>query len=194
MAALSARAFLRTLTAIAVLSGPLVATATPALAVSPTTTSSAVDTAGPAIVVTTPVVVTAPVVDAHTPTRPLVAHSARRHALSFGQRIIAEASRHLGAPYQWGATGPSSFDCSGFTGYVFARQGIALPRVAADQYAVTRHVSSPQIGDLIFNYGSGGIYHVGIYAGNGQMIAATHTGDVVRRESLYGRYHVGRIR
>ena len=187
MPARSALRTLRTLTAIAVLTGSMLAVAAPASAV-----SAATDTPGQTVPVAAPVV--AAHAATHTVTHPRAARSARRNALIFGRRIIAEASRHLGAPYQWGATGPSSFDCSGFTGYVFARLGVDLPRVAADQYAVTQHVSSPRVGDLVFNYGSGGIYHVGIYAGDGQMIAATHTGDVVRRESLYGSYHFGRIR
>jgi cell wall-associated NlpC family hydrolase len=115
---------------------------------------------------------------------------------AFGDRVVQEAARHRGAPYQYGAAGPNTFDCSGFTMYVFGRFGISLPHNAASQYSVSRHISSAskRPGDLIFFTGSGGISHVGIYAGGGEMWAATHTGDVVRLESIYSSsYVVGRV-
>jgi hypothetical protein len=115
---------------------------------------------------------------------------------SLASRVLQEAARHHGAPYQYGAAGPSTFDCSGFTMYVFGRFGISLPHNAASQYGAARHISSAakQPGDLIFFTGSGGVYHVGIYAGGSQMWAATHSGDVVRLESIYeAPYVVGRI-
>jgi cell wall-associated NlpC family hydrolase len=115
---------------------------------------------------------------------------------AFAERVLQEAARHKGAPYQYGAAGPNTFDCSGFTMYVFGQFGISLPHNAAAQYSRTRHISSAakRPGDLIFFTGSGGIYHVGIYAGGGQMWAATHSGDVVRYESIYqASYVVGRI-
>ena len=116
-------------------------------------------------------------------------------SVAFGERVVQEAARHKGAPYRYGAAGPSSFDCSGFTMYVFGKFGISLPHNAASQYGAVRHVSQSrkQIGDLIFFTGSSGIYHVGIYAGNGRMWAATHTGDYVRLESLHASYVVGRV-
>ena len=114
----------------------------------------------------------------------------------FAQRVLQEAARHKGAPYQYGAAGPNTFDCSGFTMYVFGKFGVHLSHNAASQYGQTHHVSSSakRPGDLIFFTGSGGIYHVGIYAGGGQMWAATHSGDVVRYESIYAAsYVVGRV-
>lgn len=74
-----------------------------------------------------------------------------------------------GARYGYGGTGPSTFDCSGFTSYVFAKVGITLPRTSSAQRSFARPVSSPQPGDLVFVYnGPGGsIGHVGIYAGGG---------------------------
>jgi len=114
----------------------------------------------------------------------------------FAQRVLQEAARHKGAPYQYGAAGPNTFDCSGFTMYVFGKFGVHLSHNAASQYGETRHIpsSAKQPGDLIFFTGSGGIYHVGIYAGGGQMWAATHSGDVVRYESIYeASYVVGRV-
>jgi cell wall-associated NlpC family hydrolase len=120
----------------------------------------------------------------------------RAGSSGFGQRVVQEAARHHGAPYQYGAAGPNTFDCSGFTMYVFGRFGVNLSHNAAAQYSETRHISdaAKQPGDLIFFTGSGGIYHVGIYAGGGQMWAATHSGDVVRYESIYAAsYVVGRV-
>jgi cell wall-associated NlpC family hydrolase len=116
---------------------------------------------------------------------------------TLAQRVVTEARRHYGAPYRWGATGPRSFDCSGLTQYVFRKVGVRLPRTAASQYHAVRHVSrsSKRVGDLIFFATSSGyIHHVGIYVGGSRIIAATHTGDVVRTEPIRGRYMVGRVR
>lgn len=115
---------------------------------------------------------------------------------SLGQRAVAEASRHRGAPYQYGASGPRQFDCSGFTLYVFSRLGRSLPHSAASQYAHTRHLAHNQMraGDLVFFHSGSSIYHVGIYAGGGRIWAATHTGDYVRLEGIYSSsYYVGRV-
>jgi cell wall-associated NlpC family hydrolase len=115
---------------------------------------------------------------------------------TLAQRVLAEARRHAGAPYSYGAAGPNRFDCSGFTMYVFGRFGISLPHSSAQQAAVTRHVPDDQKrpGDLIFTYHGGTIGHVGIYAGGTRMWAAVETGDVVRLEDFGGRaYSVGRV-
>jgi cell wall-associated NlpC family hydrolase len=115
---------------------------------------------------------------------------------AFADRVLHEAARHHGAPYQYGAAGPSTFDCSGFTMYVFGKFGIHLSHNAAAQYCEVRHISAAakRPGDLIFFTGSSGIYHVGIYVGGGQMWAATHSGDVVRYESIHeASYVVGRV-
>ncbi len=112
-----------------------------------------------------------------------------------GKRVLAEAAKHLGAPYVYGASGPNSFDCSGLTRYVFAKVGIALPRSSAQQYNAVRHVSvaSRQVGDLIFfRLSGGGINHVGIYAGNDTILVAPKTGDHVRYERIWTSYSVGR--
>lgn len=95
------------------------------------------------------------------------------------QKVLDFACSHLGDPYRYGATGPSSFDCSGFTLRSWQAGGVTLPRTAAEQAgAGTRvSVSSLRPGDLIFFYSP--ISHVGIYLGNGLMIHSPHTGDVV---------------
>jgi cell wall-associated NlpC family hydrolase len=117
---------------------------------------------------------------------------------SLGQRAVSEAARHYKAPYSYGSAGPSKFDCSGLTLYVFSRLGRSLPHSSSAQYNApgVRHVSRSQLvaGDLVFTIRNGKIGHVGIYAGDNQMWAATQTGDVVRKQSLAGRTLVfGRV-
>ena len=116
---------------------------------------------------------------------------------TLGQRAVTEASHHAGQPYVYGAEGPSAFDCSGFTKYVWARVGRSLPRTSAEQRAATAWVpnSQKQPGDLIFfALGGGGVDHVGIYAGNDHMWIAPKTGDVVKYQAIWTpAYTVGRV-
>jgi cell wall-associated NlpC family hydrolase len=91
--------------------------------------------------------------------------------------ILGIAAQYQGVPYVYGGTTPSGFDCSGYTAYVFRQAGISLPRTAAEQQAAATPVSNPQPGDLVF-FGSPA-YHVGIYAGNGMMWDAPHSGESV---------------
>lgn len=115
---------------------------------------------------------------------------------SLGKRVITEAATHRGKPYQWGATGPSRFDCSGFTLYVFGQVGKSLPRTSRDQYNATRHIAKAdkRVGDLIFTYNSSGIYHVAIYAGNGYIWHSPRSGDVVKHSPIWSSsYYVGRV-
>lgn len=120
-------------------------------------------------------------------------------AATFGQRVVYEASRHNGKPYLYGATGPSRFDCSGFTLYVFSRFGKRLPHNSAQQYSAAgvRRVakSSRTLGDLIFMRNSSGrITHVGIYAGGNRWWAAPKAGDRVKLQTLYSSdYSVARV-
>jgi cell wall-associated NlpC family hydrolase len=97
---------------------------------------------------------------------------------------IAYAKAQLGKPYQWGADGPASYDCSGLTMASWRQAGVSLPHSSQQQYSVLPHVprSSLQPGDLVF-FGSP-IHHVGIYVGNSQMIDAPNTGEVVRYDSI----------
>jgi cell wall-associated NlpC family hydrolase len=117
--------------------------------------------------------------------------------LSFGVRVVRDASVYRGTPYQYGAAGPNRFDCSGFTRFIFAKFGISLPHSSSGQYSVVRHVANKnkQVGDLVFFHTSSGhVYHVGIYAGGNQIWAATHTGDFVRLEGIWSAsYYVGRV-
>ena len=101
------------------------------------------------------------------------------------------ALQELGVPYQWGGGSPSTgFDCSGLVMWVYAQLGVQLPHFAAGQYGYGSPVSRSELqpGDLVF---FDGLSHVGIYIGNGQLVHAPHTGDVVRIASLSefaGRY------
>jgi cell wall-associated NlpC family hydrolase len=105
---------------------------------------------------------------------------------SAAQVAVQVAEQQLGKPYQWGAAGPDSFDCSGLTMYAYGKAGISLPHYTGDQYNAGRHVAESDLrpGDLIF-FGSD-LHHMGMYVGNGQLIHAPHSGDVVRIASLSG--------
>ena len=109
--------------------------------------------------------------------------------------MLSTALAYAGAPYRWGGNGPGSFDCSGFTRFVYAKHGVSLPRTSQAQRNATRHVPRGEArpGDLIFIHDSRGrVYHVSLYAGGGRTFGATRTGDVVRYSSTYGNWSVGR--
>ena len=97
--------------------------------------------------------------------------------------VLSVAAQYAGVPYVWGGTTPSGFDCSGFTQYVFNKIGVHLPRTAEEQRMATTRVSTPQPGDLVF-FGAPA-YHVGIYAGAGQMWDAPHSGAVVSKRAIW---------
>ena len=98
--------------------------------------------------------------------------------------VVDSARKYLGTPYVWGGTSPSGFDCSGFVQYVLAQNGKSIPRTSQEQFASGQAVDKSQLqaGDLVFYDWSGGTEatHVGIYEGNGKMIHAPHSGDVVK--------------
>ena len=112
-----------------------------------------------------------------------------------GTRVLAEAKRHTGALYLYGAAGPYRFDCSGFTQYVYRKTvGKTLPHRANSQQAYGRGIaqSQKQIGDLIvFRSGSYG-YHVGIYAGGGYMYDSPHSGARVGAHKIWSSNYVVR--
>jgi cell wall-associated NlpC family hydrolase len=94
---------------------------------------------------------------------------------SQADKAVAFAYAQLGKPYQWGATGPDSFDCSGLAQAAWAAAGVAIPRDTYEQWAALPHISSSAIqpGDLLYYDGVG---HVAIYVGNGYIIDAPQTG------------------
>jgi len=93
------------------------------------------------------------------------------------------AASLAGIYYVWGGTTTAGFDCSGFTQYVFNKLGISIPRTAAEQQQALMPVSDPRPGDLVF-FGSPA-YHVGIYAGNGMMWDAPHSGAAVALRAVW---------
>jgi cell wall-associated NlpC family hydrolase len=96
------------------------------------------------------------------------------------------AQQYLGVPYVWGGASPAGFDCSGLVQYVYRQLGVDLPRTAADQAGVGRPVASladARPGDLVA-FGDP-VDHIGIYAGDGLMVVAPKTGDVVKVQSVY---------
>jgi LysM repeat protein len=103
---------------------------------------------------------------------------------SLGDDIINTGDNYLGTPYKYGSAfgNTSTFDCSSFTSYVFSKHGITLPRTSSGQATVGTAVSKANLqkGDLVFydTDFNGSINHVGIYAGNGQMLNAQTTGGV----------------
>jgi cell wall-associated NlpC family hydrolase len=108
--------------------------------------------------------------------------------------IVSVARKYLGARYVWGATGPNTFDCSGFTSYVYRQVGVSIPRVSRDQINAGERVSRKDIapGDLVF-FGSP-IHHVGMYIGGGMMIHAPNSGDVVKISPAFRSNYVGACR
>jgi len=105
-----------------------------------------------------------------------------------GWDAVAVAEHYLGVRYLWGGNNPQSgFDCSGFVKFVYAQLGLTLTHYAATQYVTTPHIDPSQLeaGDLVFfEPRADGPGHVGIYIGEGQLIEAPHTGDVVKLAPL----------
>lgn len=104
--------------------------------------------------------------------------------------LLQTARSYLGTPYQFGGSTPKAFDCSGYLQYIFAQNGIAIPRTADEQYKLgQRTYSSTQLepGDLVFftTY-EPGASHCGLYLGGGEFIHASSSG--VRVDKLSNSY------
>jgi peptidoglycan DL-endopeptidase RipA len=132
---------------------------------------------------------------------------------SAAQIAIDAAMSKLGLPYAWGGGGTNGpgpgqapdlgiigFDCSGLTQYAYARAGISIPRNSRAQYAALPKVGSDDLrpGDLVFwatNPGNPGtIHHVAIFLGNGSMVEAPESGDVVKVSPMRWRGYAGAVR
>jgi len=127
-----------------------------------------------------------------TPSRGKSGSSVSVPSAGNAQAILNEAYAQLGKPYVYGATGSANFDCSGFTQYVYENAaGIDISRTTYSQINVGQSVSQDQLqpGDLVFTHPG----HVGIYVGNGQMINAPQTGDVVKVAPVYSFYAARRV-
>ncbi len=110
-----------------------------------------------------------------------------------GNAIANSALLYQGIPYVWGGESTSGFDCSGLVKYVCNKLGISVHRTSADQFAYDgEYVLKSQLipGDLIFFQDNGVIHHVGIYIGDGKMVHAPHTGDVVKVSSINSDYYM----
>lgn len=102
-----------------------------------------------------------------------------------GEQLLSVAKQFTGVPYKWGGTTPEGFDCSGLIQYAGKQLGITLPRTAAQQATVGTEVPSlaqAKAGDLVVL--SGG-HHIGIYVGDGKMLHAPKTGDVVKISKVW---------
>lgn len=118
--------------------------------------------------------------------------------------VIAFAMAQRGATYVWGATGPNTFDCSGLTLRAYQAAGIQLPRTSREQarvgtrIPVSAGVGALAPGDLVFwayqpsNLST--VHHVAIYLGNGQVVHAPQTGDVVKVSPIWPTGYAGGVR
>jgi peptidoglycan DL-endopeptidase CwlO len=104
-----------------------------------------------------------------------------------GGKAVAFAYAQLGKPYQWGATGPGSYDCSGLAQAAWAAAGVSIPRTTYAQWAALPHISTSALepGDLLYFDGIG---HVAVYVGGGYLIDAPQTGMDVQKVPLSGWY------
>lgn len=107
---------------------------------------------------------------------------------------LRNALTRRGDPYVWAAAGPNEFDCSGLVVWAYAQEGIALPHYTGSLWNEGMHVSRADLqpGDLVFFFAD--ISHVGIYIGNGLMVDAPSTGQVVQVQQVFWNAYVGAVR
>ena len=118
------------------------------------------------------------------------AEAARAEVSDMREQILAVARKQLGDPYRAGGAGPHSFDCGGFTQFVFKRAlGMDIARTSWGQYEQVERVKTKDAlpGDLVFFF-EGGAHHVGIYLGNGTMIDAPQPGESVSVNPISGSW------
>lgn len=121
-----------------------------------------------------------------------MAYLSHGQLLTLRDSLVRNARKHLGTRYVYGGTRPGGFDCSGFTGYLYAKQGVSLNRSAADQLSdgIIVPRESMQVGDLVFfREGSRKLAtHVGMYVGNNQIIHASSSKGI-SYATLSGEYY-----
>ncbi len=110
------------------------------------------------------------------------------------QKAVNTAMDQRGKPYEYGAAGPNSYDCSGLTMYAWKAAGVSLPHSSRQQSQMGTPVARNQLqpGDLVFFYSP--VSHVGIYIGNNQVVHAPESGDVVKISNIdaIGHYNSAR--
>lgn len=116
--------------------------------------------------------------------------AARTEVAGLREQILTIARKQLGDPYRAGGAGPHSFDCGGFTQFVFKRAlGMDIARTSRGQYQQVQRVKTKEAlpGDLVFFF-EGGAHHVGIYLGDGQMIDAPRPGKRISVNPISGSW------
>jgi cell wall-associated NlpC family hydrolase len=115
-----------------------------------------------------------------------------RQAAVTQAKLAVMITGEMGKPYEWGAVGPDSYDCSGLVYTLYGKLGILLPRVARDQGTAGGYIPKEELmyGDLVFFAKDGqNIHHVGIYIGEGMFVHAPESGDVVKKSTLMSGYY-----
>jgi cell wall-associated NlpC family hydrolase/LysM repeat protein len=124
--------------------------------------------------------------------------ASREHNRGGDSSVVGTAIAYRGTPYRYGSTGGGSFDCSGFTRFVYSRKGVSLPHSAKEQFQQGHSVSRSELkpGDLVFFHTvTSGISHVGIYAGNGKFVhASSRRSGGVRVDRLDSGYYSSAFR
>ena len=118
------------------------------------------------------------------------AEAARAEIAGMREQILDVARKQLGDPYRAGGAGPHSFDCGGFTQFVFKRAlGMDIARTSRGQYQQVQRIKTKDAlpGDLVFFF-EGGAHHVGIYLGNGTMIDAPRPGKRISVNPISGSW------
>nr|DAP48634.1 MAG TPA: 43 kDa tail protein [Caudoviricetes sp.] len=120
----------------------------------------------------------------------VISSSSGGSSSSKGAKIIEIAKTKLGCKYVWGATGPNTFDCSGLTQWCHKQVGISIPRTSGQQRGSGKKISkaNAQLGDIVCFEG-----HVGLYAGNGQMIHAPNSQKPVKYDNCFSGYWGSRV-
>ncbi|GID31924.1 C40 family peptidase [Paractinoplanes brasiliensis] len=115
------------------------------------------------------------------------AAAAQQALLARGNTVVAAARAQRGKPYRYGSRGPGAFDCSGLTGFAYAKARVTIPRTAQAQYKSAKKIAGAAVraGDLVFWVSGGRAYHVAVYAGGGQVWHAPKPGDRVKLAKIW---------
>jgi peptidoglycan DL-endopeptidase CwlO len=125
---------------------------------------------------------------------PAGASASLRTPSAQGEQALAFAAAQIGKPYEWGAEGPGSFDCSGLTSRAWARAGLTIPRTSQEQWRTLPRVPIPELrpGDLVVYFPKA--THVAIYAGDGMVIQAPRPGGHVKVSPIAANPLLGAVR